>query len=102
QRYNPPAMKFVVLVKEVPSTEARIELSGGLPDVSGAQLVVNPYDEYAVEEALRQAEAKPGSSVTAVMAGTDASRKNITGVLALGVDDAILINDAALLASEIG
>jgi electron transfer flavoprotein beta subunit len=92
-------MKIVVLVKEVPSTEARIELHDGRPDVSGVQTVLNPYDEYAVEEALKLAEANPGSSTTAVMAGTEASKKNLTNVLALGIDDAILINDAALLAA---
>lgn len=92
-------MKIVVLVKEVPSTEARIELRDGKPDVSGVQSVLNPYDEYAIEEAIRLAEANPGSSTTAVMAGTEASKKNLTNVLALGVDDAILINDAALLAA---
>jgi electron transfer flavoprotein beta subunit len=84
-------MKFVVLVKEVPSTEARIELSGGLPDVTGAKIEINPYDEYAVEEALLQAEKNPGSTITAVMIGDDNSRKNLTSVLALGVDDAVLI-----------
>jgi electron transfer flavoprotein beta subunit len=92
-------MKIVVLVKEVPSTEARIELAGGKPDTGAVQTVLNPYDEYAVEEALKLAEANPGSSTTAVMAGTDASKKNLTNVLALGIDDAILINDAALLGS---
>jgi electron transfer flavoprotein beta subunit len=92
-------MKIVVLVKEVPSTEARIDLRDGKPDASAVQTVINPYDEYAIEEAIRLAEANAGSSTTAVMAGTDASKKNLTNVLALGVDDAILINDAALLAS---
>jgi electron transfer flavoprotein beta subunit len=93
------AMKLVVLVKEVPSTEAKIELRDGKPDVSAVQMVLNPYDEYAIEEALKTAEANPGSTTTAVMAGSEASKKNLTNVLALGVDDAILINDAALLAS---
>jgi electron transfer flavoprotein beta subunit len=92
-------MKIVVLVKEVPSTEARIELRDGKPDAAGVQAVINPYDEYAIEEALKLAEANPGSSTTAVMAGTDASKKNLTNVLALGIDDAILINDTALLAA---
>lgn len=85
-------MKLVVLVKEVPDTEARIELTGGKPDVSAVKMVPNPYDEYAVEEAVLQAEKHPGSSITAVMVGSEASRKNLTQVLAQGVDDAILID----------
>jgi electron transfer flavoprotein beta subunit len=92
-------MKFVVLVKEVPDTEARIEIRDGRPDAGSARLFINPYDEYAIEEALKQTEKQPGSTVTAVMAGTDASRKNLTEVLARGADDAILINDNALLAA---
>lgn len=89
-------MRFVVIVKEVPDTEAQITLKDGLPDLSGVNMIINPYDEYAIEEALRQAEANPGSTVTAVMIGSEASRKNLTNVLALGADDAVLICDAAL------
>jgi electron transfer flavoprotein beta subunit len=89
-------MKIVVIVKEVPDTEAQITLKDGLPDLGGVSMVLNPYDEYAVEEALRQAEAAPGSTVTAVMIGSEASRKNLTNVLALGADDAVLISDPAL------
>lgn len=89
-------MKIAVIVKEVPDTEARILLKDGRPDLSGVNMVVNPYDEYAVEEALRLVEKNPGSTVTAVVVGSEASRKNITSVLALGVDDAVLIADPAL------
>ncbi len=93
-------MKFVVIVKEVPSTETQIVLRDGLPDLSSAQMVINPYDEYAIEEALQQAEKVPGSSVTAVMIGSEGSRKNLTNVLALGADDAILVLDPALQGSD--
>lgn len=85
-------MKIAVIVKEVPDTEARILLKDGRPDLSSVNMVVNPYDEYAVEEALRIAEKNPGSTVTAIFVGSEASRKNIISVLALGVDDAILID----------
>lgn len=92
-------MRFVVIVKEVPDTEAQITLKDGLPDLSSVNMIINPYDEYAVEEALRQAETHPGSSVTAVMIGSEASRKNLTNVLALGADDAVLVSDPALQGS---
>ena len=55
-------MKIVVLVKEVPSTEARIELVGGKPDTGAVQAVINPYDEYAIEEALKLARQSPRST----------------------------------------
>jgi electron transfer flavoprotein beta subunit len=89
-------MKFVVIVKEVPDTETQIVLRDGVPDLSSAALVINPYDEYAIEEALRQAEKVPGSTTTAVLIGSESSRKNLTNVLALGIDDAVLISDPVL------
>lgn len=89
-------MKIAVIIKEVPDTEARILLKDGRPDLSSVNMVVNPFDEYAVEEALRQAEKNPGSTVTAVFVGSEASRKNITSVLALGADDAVLVADHAV------
>jgi len=93
-------MEFVVLVKEVPDTEARIMLKDGRPDLSDTTMVINPYDEYAIEEALRQAEKRPGSTVTLVMVGGESSRKNIVNALALGVDKAVLISDPALAGSD--
>ncbi|MCB1218134.1 electron transfer flavoprotein subunit beta/FixA family protein [bacterium] len=92
-------MKIVVIVKEVPDTEARITLKDGQPDLSGVKMIINPYDEYAVEEAIKQAE-KLGGSVTAVMIGDDNSRKNLTNVLALGAEDAVLVKDPALSGSD--
>ena len=89
-------MKVVVIVKEVPDTEATILLQDGLPDLSETKLVISPYDEHAVEEAIRIAEANPGSTITAVMVGQESSKKNLVNVLALGVDEAILIIDEAL------
>ncbi|MCH7472904.1 electron transfer flavoprotein subunit beta/FixA family protein, partial [bacterium] len=62
--------------------------------------VANPYDEYAVEEAVRLAEKHEGATVTAVMAGSEGSRKNLVNVLALGVHDAVLIDDPALEGSD--
>jgi electron transfer flavoprotein beta subunit len=92
-------MKIVVIVKEVPDTEARITIKDGQPDLSGAKMIINPYDEYAVEEAILQAE-KLDASVTVVMIGSDSSKKNLTNVLALGAADAILIKDDALNGSD--
>jgi electron transfer flavoprotein beta subunit len=93
-------VKVVVLVKEVPDTEARILLKDGLPDLSGVKMVINPYDEYAVEEAVRIAEANDGTTVTAVMIGGENGRKNLVNVLALGVSDAVLVADDALAGAD--
>lgn len=93
-------MKIVVIVKEVPDTEARITISDGRPSLAGVKMIINPYDEYAVEEAILQADKIGDSNVTVVMIGDDSSRKNLTNVLALGAADAILIKDAALNGSD--
>jgi electron transfer flavoprotein beta subunit len=89
-------MKIAVIVKEVPDTEARILLKDGRPDLASVNMVINPYDEYAVEEALRLTEKHPDSTVTAIFVGSESSRKSITNVLALGVADAVLIADPAV------
>jgi electron transfer flavoprotein beta subunit len=89
-------MRIAVIIKEVPDTEARITLGNdGKPDLGGVKLIINPYDEYAIEEAVRQAEALSASTV-AIMIGNEASRSNLTQALALGIDEAVLISDAAL------
>lgn len=93
-------MKVVVIVKEVPDTEASILLKGSLVDLAGTKLVISPYDENAVEEAIKIGEAHEGSTVTAVMVGQESSRKNLVNVLALGVDEAILIVDESLAGAD--
>ena len=93
-------MKIVVIVKEVPDTEARITIKDGQPDLSGVKMIINPYDEYAVEEAIQQADKLGDSTVTVVMIGGDNSKKNLTNVLALGAADAVLIKDEALQGSD--
>ena len=89
-------MRIVVIVKEVADTEAIIKLTDSLPDLSGTKMVANPYDEYAVEEALNKAAELGDCTVTAVMIGTDKSKENLRKILAMGVNDAILVADDAL------
>lgn len=93
-------MRIAVIVKEVPDTEARITLGAdGKPDLSGVKWIVNPYDDYAVEEAIIQGQAHQ-ATVTALMIGDENSRTNLTQVLALGADDAVLIEDQMLADSD--
>jgi electron transfer flavoprotein beta subunit len=60
-----------------------------------APLVINPWDEFAVEAALRQKEAL-GGTVTAVTIGGEGTKEALKHALAMGADDAILVNDPAL------
>jgi electron transfer flavoprotein beta subunit len=93
-------MKIVVIVKEVADTEAVITLTDGQPDLSGTAMVANPYDEFAVEEALQQAQKLGDCTVTAVMVGREKSKENLRKMLAMGVDDAVLVVDDALAGAD--
>ena len=87
-------MKIAVLVKQVPSSEARIRLAGDRKSIepSDVEFVVNPYDEYAIEEALRTKE-KFGGEVIAVSFGAAKAEEALRTCLALGADRALLVKD---------
>jgi electron transfer flavoprotein beta subunit len=93
-------MKICVCVKHVPDTAATIRLAGetGFED-SVIKFVVNPFDEYGVEEAVSLVE-KNGGEVVIVTVGKAAAVATIRGAMAMGADRAILvINDAQFLDS---
>lgn len=87
-------MKIVVCVKQVPDSEAKVTASGGKISWGESPLVINPYDEYAVEGALLQKEAH-GGTVTALCISPEAGREALKHALAMGADDAILVSDPA-------
>lgn len=86
-------MKIAVCVKRVPDTETRIKIAadGRSIDESGVKFVLNPYDEYAVEEALRRKEAAGGGEVVVIALGTEASQETIRNALAMGADRGVLL-----------
>lgn len=91
-------MKIVVLVKSVPDTESKIKIAGdGLSiDPAGVKFVMNPYDEYAVEEGLRIRERlKDDTTVAVVSMGPDRVVDVLRTALAMGADDAVHVNDPA-------
>lgn len=89
-------MNIVVCMKQTFDTEAKIVLNAeGKVDPNGVTLVINPLDEYAIEEGLRLKE-KFGGEVTIVTLGRDEATAAIRTALAMGADKAILINDPAL------
>ena len=85
-------MKIAVCIKRVPDTEARIKIGadGKSIDESGVKFVPNPFDEYAVEEALKLQEQTNGE-VVAVCLGPDASQETLRTALAMGADRGILL-----------
>jgi electron transfer flavoprotein beta subunit len=88
-------LKIVVCVKQVPDSAAKVTVENGKVTWGDAPLVINPWDEFAVEAALRQKEAL-GGTVTAVTIGGEGTKEALKHALAMGADDAILVNDPAL------
>jgi len=86
-------MNVVVCIKQTFDTEAKIVLnSKGQIDGNGVHLIVNPYDEYAIEEGIRLKE-KFGGQVTAITMRSSGGQEALRTALAMGADKAILISD---------
>ena len=84
-------MNLYVCIKQVPDTETKIKVNGdgsGI-DPAGIKWIMSPYDEFAVEEALRLKEKNAGSTVTVVSAGPDRVVESLRTALAMGADNAI-------------
>jgi electron transfer flavoprotein beta subunit len=91
-------VKIVVLVKSVPDTESKIKIAadGASIDPAGIKFVMNPYDEFAVEEGLRIREKlKDDTTVVAVSMGPERAIDVLRTALAMGADDAVQVNDPA-------
>ena len=90
-------MKIAVCVKQVPDTETRVRIA---PDGKGivesdVNWVISPFDEFAIEEALRIKEAKGGGEVVLVSVGPDRVQSSLRNGLAMGADSALHLKDAA-------
>ena len=91
-------MKIVALVKQVPDTETKIKLTadGKALETAGIKYVVNPYDEFAIEEAVRIKEKNSGSTVIAVGMGPERMKEALRTALAMGADEGIYIAEENL------
>jgi electron transfer flavoprotein beta subunit len=86
-------MQIYVCIKQVPATDTKIKINAGANgiDTTGIKWIMSPYDEFAVEEALRVREKNPGSLVTVVSAGPARVSETIRTALAMGCDSAVWI-----------
>ncbi len=86
-------MKIAVCIKRVPDSETRVKIAsdGKSLDEAGVKFILNPYDEFAVEEALRLRERAGAGEVVAVALGPSAAQETIRTTLAMGVDRGILL-----------
>lgn len=81
-------MNTLVLIKQVPDTEAKINVSAGKISDAGIKWTISPYDEIALEEAIRMKE-KSGGTVTALAVGDDSVQNALRSAFAMGADNAI-------------
>ncbi len=93
-------MRIIVCIKQVPDTaDVKIDPRTNTLVREGVRSVVNPFDLYAVEEALRLRE-RVGGQVTALTMGPPQADQALRDVLAMGVDDAVLLSDRAFAGSD--
>lgn len=84
-------MNIFVVMKRTFDTEEKISLENGVINEDGAEFIINPYDEYAIEEALVLRE-KHGGEVTVISFEEEEAEKEIRTALAMGADKAIIID----------
>jgi electron transfer flavoprotein beta subunit len=88
-------MHAIVCIKQVPDTqELQVDFGAGVIKREGVPLIVNPFDEFAIEEALRLKEKHDGK-VTAVTMGPASADEALRTALAMGCDDAVHLLDGA-------
>jgi len=92
-------LNIVVCVKQTVDTAAVISVEGGMVSWGDTPLVLNPWDEFAVEEGLRIREAH-GGTVTALTVGKESAQEALRSALAMGADEALLIKDDGLSGAD--
>ena len=94
-------MKIVVCVKYVPDTALKVKITSGgkAVELADVTFVVNPYDEFALEEAL-QIKERMGGEVVLVSAGGEKVMAGLRTCLAMGADSAILVRDESLESAD--
>ncbi|MCI0417266.1 electron transfer flavoprotein subunit beta/FixA family protein [bacterium] len=95
-------MNIIVFIKQVPDTATRIKIGSGGKNIDEIDItwIISPYDEFALEEALRIKETRGAGKVTVVSAGPEKVSASLRNALAMGADDAVHVNDPALEGSD--
>lgn len=92
-------MKIIVCVKQVPDTAATMTVEDGVISWGDAPLIINPWDEYAVEAALNLT-ADQGGEVTTLCLGKEGETEAIKHALAMGADTAVMVSDPDLKGAD--
>jgi electron transfer flavoprotein beta subunit len=95
-------MNIIVFIKQVPDTATRIKIAPDGKNIDEADItwIISPYDEYAIEEALKIKESKGTGKVTVVSLGNDRAATSLRNALAMGADEAIHLQDPAFEGSD--
>jgi electron transfer flavoprotein beta subunit len=91
-------MKIAVCIKRVPDSETRVKIGadGTSIDEAGVKFILNPYDEFAVEEALQRREKAGAGEVAVICLGPAAAQETIRTALAMGADRGVLLQTDAV------
>ena len=90
-------VKIIVCIKRVPDTESRIRVAGNGIDPAGIKYIISPYDEFALETALRLKEAKGEGDVVVISVGDSSAQEQLRSALAMGADSAVLLKGEVTL-----
>ena len=94
-------MNIVVCIKQVPATsKVQINPETGTLVREGVEAIINPFDEFAVEEALRIKERMGGGNVKAITMGPPQAEEALRSAIAMGADESILISDRVFAGSD--
>src|SRR5881398_955850 len=91
-------MRIAVCIKRVPDSETRVKIApdGKSLDEAGVKFILNPYDEFAVEEGLRLKENAGAGEVVVIALGPPAAQEPIRTALAMGADRGVLLQTQGL------
>lgn len=92
-------MNILVCLKQTFDTEEKIVLKDGQISEENVEFIMNPYDEYAVEEAIKLKE-QFGGEVTVISVGPSRAETELRKALAMGADQAVIVNDESLFGDE--
>ncbi|WP_227937663.1 electron transfer flavoprotein subunit beta/FixA family protein [Alkalihalobacillus deserti] len=92
-------MNSLVILKQTFDTEEKISIQNGKLQEDGIEFIINPYDEYAVEEAIKLKE-EFGGEVTVITIGPSRAENALRTALAMGADKGVILDDESLSGDE--
>jgi len=92
-------MNIIVVMKQTFDTEEKVSIQNGQIVEDGVEFIINPYDEYAIEEAIKLKE-EFGGEVTVMTVGPSRAENALRTALAMGADKAVIVDDEELFGDE--